>query len=159
FFLFALIELSLCLCYRNVASSIPRVVLDVEPRLSTESCRSHCTPNIQCQATFQNRTQTGCLILGAEYPPGNACHAPFTSWVKTEANCCNELLYLTPDYASQQDVVLHPTQKQQLVNGVQQFRCPPGSIFGFIGFDGVFQTRNWWLTCEPSDVDWGHLYR
>ncbi|GMR45066.1 hypothetical protein PMAYCL1PPCAC_15261, partial [Pristionchus mayeri] len=33
----------------------------------------------------------------------------------------------------------------------QQFRCPSGSIFSFLDLEGKFQTRDWWINCEPFE--------
>ncbi|GMR62560.1 hypothetical protein PMAYCL1PPCAC_32756, partial [Pristionchus mayeri] len=160
FLLFAVVEACLCICYINEVSSIPRKVLDVVPVNDAPTCSDLCTANPQCLATLPHRTDPTCIILGAEYSaPGDTCQAPFTSRVKREANCCNELLYLSPELVAPHGVALY-AHKEQIVNGVQQFRCPSGSVFAFIDATGMLQTPDWWLNCESNtDSKWENMER
>ncbi|GMR45065.1 hypothetical protein PMAYCL1PPCAC_15260, partial [Pristionchus mayeri] len=94
FLLSCFIELSLSFCYRWEESSIPRKVLSLTSRAVDKTCRAHCTPNVKCEATRLTLDSSGCFILGPESKPPGSCPAPFASWVKREANCCMDLIYL-----------------------------------------------------------------
>ncbi|GMS88333.1 hypothetical protein PENTCL1PPCAC_10508, partial [Pristionchus entomophagus] len=74
-------------CYISLSSSIRRDVHNVVPGTTLVSCQTLCDADASCQATLLNSAGTHCILLGAEASAaaGNACPAPFTSYVKTNS--------------------------------------------------------------------------
>ncbi|KAF8374537.1 hypothetical protein PRIPAC_80966, partial [Pristionchus pacificus] len=82
-------------CFETIASSIPRMPVDVTSPSTLAECKNQCLTNAACESVFFNGDLT-CVLLGDEIE--GQCTATYSRWVKTFSDCIGADTELTTNY-------------------------------------------------------------